>query len=463
MMGSGFALLLFFALLVMTNGAGWWQAGNLLGTARRDVRSPDLLQRVSLNRLGTEGNSDSFAPSISADGRFVVFLSTADNLVEDDANGLQDVFLFDRTTQAVTRVSVGVDGSEADGPSSSAQISRNGRFVAFVSEAANLVEGDKNGFADVFLYERESGRIRMVSVGAGGVQGDNRSMQPALSADGRFVAFVSLAENLAPEDENGVSDIFVADMETGTLELISVNDAGEQANDTSKHAAISANGRIVAFQSKASNLSPEDHNGMYDIFVRDREQGETELVSRALSGGAGSSESQRPSLSNNGQFVAFESWADDLVAGDENYQSDVFVLDRQTGVMELASVSSEGEQADHVNGGAAISGDGRTVAFSSLAGNLVGNDENRMFDVYLRDRVAGQTRLISLNLNGVAGSGSSISPSLTASGNYIVFDSVAPDLVADDDNGRVDVFIFHTPAPGGVLAPVVYLPLAVGP
>lgn len=446
-----------------TNIAGLWQAGGLTGSARWQARAPELVQRVSMNRLGTEGNNDSFAPSIAADGRAVVFVSTADNLVEGDTNGLQDVFLFDRTTSQITRVTRGFDGGEANGPSSAAQISRDGRVVVFVSEASNLTEGDDNGFADVFIYERESEQIRMVSVGHDGAGGNGRSLQPALAANGRFVAFVSLAENLVAGDENGASDVFVYDAQSGALELASVNDVGEQANDTNKYAAISADGRFVAFQSKATNLAAEDGNLIYDIYLRDREQELTTLISRGVEGGAGNMESQRPAISDDGQIVVFESWASNLVEADANFWSDVFVLDRASGRMELASVGDGDQQADDVNGGAVVSGDGRFVAFSSLAGNLVDNDQNQMFDVYVRDRARGETRLVSVNLYGEAGSGASISPSLTAGGSTIVFDSVAMDLVANDDNRRADVFVFNGPAPVGTTTPVVYLPLMVGP
>jgi Tol biopolymer transport system component len=456
-------LLAFAALLFVAQERGYWQAGNLLGTAGWEARPPDLLQRVSLSRLGIEGNSDSFAPSVSADGQRVVFLSSADNLVEGDHNGYHDVFWYERSDGQISRLSVGVDGQEANGASSDAHISADGRFVVFVSEASNLVSGDTNGYEDVFLYDRQTGVTNIVSVAADGTQGDNRSLQPAISADGRFVAFVSLADSLADGDENGMSDIYVYSRETGRLELVSVASDGSAADDTSKHPAISADGRYVAFQSKATNLAEDDRNNMYDIFLRDRQAGVTELISRNTEGRVGNMESQRPSISANGRFVAFESWASDLVVGDENYWSDVFVADQETGVMEMVSVSSAGQQADDVNGGAVISADGRYVAFASLAGNLVPNDRNEMFDVYLHDRDEKSTRLISVNVNGWAGSGPSISPSLTSAGNYIVFDSVATDLVLNDKNERVDVFVFNAPAASETVQYSLYLPLAVGP
>lgn len=441
----GLSLVLFGLLFAVAGYVGLWQI-DVVQAAPNEIQSAELVQRVSLSRIGVQGDSDSFRPSISANGQLVVFLSTAENLVEGDSNGLQDVFLFDRRANRILRITAGFDGSEPDGPSSDAKISSDGRYVAFVSEASNLIPGDNNGYADVFLYEVESGEIRLVSVAEDGVQGDDRSLQPSISGDGRFVAFVSLADNLHEGDSNGVSDVYLFDRDKEQLEPISVDDDGAQANHHSKHAAVSGDGRYVAYQSMATNLVDVDGDQMWDIYVRDRQKGHTELISRNLEGRAGSLDSQRPSLSADGRYVVFESWADDLVVDDHNYFSDVFVMDRQTGEIELASVATDGQQADDVNGGAVISADGRYVTFSSMAGNLVENDDNQMFDVYLRDLHKGRTQLISISVDGQAGGGTSISPALTAAGTYIVFDSGAEDLVLNDTNRRIDVFVFNTQA-----------------
>lgn len=454
------------ALLVLLTAAAahfdLWQSGVALAASNGAGRPADLVQRVSLGRIGVEGDSDSYRPSISADGQLVVFQSTAENLVEDDANGLQDVFLFDRVSTQISRITVGYDGSEPDGPSSEAHISSDGRFVAFVSEASNLVPNDNNGYADVFLYEIESRQIRLVSAGTNGRQGNDRSLQPSISRDGRFVAFVSLADNMHEADRNGVSDVYVYDGDQERLELISVDNQGAQANHHSKHATISDDGRYVAYQSMATNLVDDDSDKLWDIYVHDRHEGVTELISRNLNGGAGSMDSQRPSISADGRYIAFESWADDLVAGDQNYFSDVFVMDRHTGEMELVSVSNDSQQANDVNGGAMISANGRFVAFSSMAGNLVPNDNNQVFDVYLRDRHTNRTQLISISVDGQAGGGVSISPALTATGSFIVFDSGAEDLVLNDTNQRIDVFVFNAPAVDNAQYSV-HLPVFVGP
>lgn len=457
----GAFLLVAFALLGLSRGPGRAQAAGQLGTDQSGSgRAPEVVQRVSLSRLGAEGNSDSFAPSVSGDGRYVAFVSSADNLVDGDHNGVQDVFLYDRQNDTVVRISMGYAGSEANGRSNSPVISRDGRYVAFVSQAGNLVPDDRNGVEDVFLYESQSKTITRISVGPGQQEGKDRSLQPSISAEGRFVAFVSLAENLIAGDNNGMSDVLVYDRVTGNLELITVGDDGQQADFASKYPAISADGRFVAFQTKASNLVPGDDNEMYDVFVRDRYLQVTELVSRAAEGGVGNHDSQHPSISDNGRFVAFDSWADNLVAGDDNGYSDVFLVDRQASVTELVSVDNEGRQAGDVNGAAAVADDGSLVAFVSRADNLSPQDDNRMYDVYLRDRRTRETRLISMGRDGQAGDGPSISPSLTTSGAKIVFDSLASDLVADDTNARVDVFVFDAFA-GVTFTHTAHLPLVI--
>ena len=468
-------LLLAIVAVTLDQYASRRDLSHLLGTARlnegqppqegrplQEGRPPQQVQRVSMSRVGVEGNSDSYGPSISADGRYVAFVSAADNLVPDDNNQHRDVFLYDRYTDEITRLSMGYDGAEANGPSREPVISRDGQVVAFVSLADNLVPEDSNGVEDVFVYDRSDQTLSRVSIGTEGQQANDRSVHPALSGDGRLVAFVSQADNLVADDENRASDIFVHDRVLEDTERVSVSSDGEPANKTSKHPALSADGRFVAFQSRANNLDAADRDGLYDIFVHDRRTSTTELVSRNQEGSAGNHESLRPSLSDGGRFVAFESWASNLVAGDENGYSDVFVVDRDTGQVELVSVTSDGEQANDVNGTAVISSDGHLVAFASRADNLAPNDSNKQYDVYVHDRRSRQTRLVSVNLVGQSASGASISPSLTTAGLFVAFDSTASDLVHDDTNQYVDVFIFDTFA-GMDLDHVVHLPLVVEP
>ena len=291
-----------------------------------------ITERVSVGPGGVQGNGTSDYPAISADGRFVAFQSDATNLVPGDTNFLADVFVRDRQTGTTQRVSLGPGGRQGNGSSVGPAISADGRVIAFVSNAPNLVPGDTNGMLDVFVRDRQTGTTRRVSLGQGGVQSNGSSFTPALSADGRFVAFQSAASNLVPGDTNGQPDVFVFDRKTGTTHRVNVGPGGVQAPDGGSEPALSANGRFVAFTSYSSNLVPGDTNFATDVFVRDRQTGTTRRVNLGPGGveGDDSFGSARPAISADGRFVAFNSYATNLVPGDTNGLPDVFVRDRQT-------------------------------------------------------------------------------------------------------------------------------------
>jgi Tol biopolymer transport system component len=341
------------------------------------------------NRLAARpANGDSVSPAISADGRFVAFESTASNLVAGDTNESTDVFVRDRVAGTTERVGVASDGAQANSDSYSPVISADGRFVAFESLASNLVVGDTNGSGDVFVRDRVAGTTERVGVASGGAQANRDSLSPAVSADGRFVAFESTASNLVAGDTNSTRDVFVRDRVAATTERVSVGSDGAQANGYSLLPAISADGRFVAFESYASNLVAGDTNESTDVFVRDRVAATTERVSVA--------DSLSPVISADGRFVAFASYASNLVAGDTNGSRDVFVRDRVAGTTERVSVASGGAQANRDSHRAVISADGRFVAFLSTASNLVAGDTNGSGDVFVRDRVAATTTLVSV-------------------------------------------------------------------
>lgn len=227
---------------------------------------------ISPNRLSGRlpGNGYSGSPSISADGRYVAFTSRASNLVPNDTNFNTDAFVFDRQTGTLTRVSTAADGTQHNGEHCAVSISANGRYVALASDATNLVPGDTNGIIDVFVKDLQTGNIERVSTASDGTQssGPNLNAGGALSADGRYIAFVSAASNLVPGDTNDASDVFVKDRVTGVTERVSVANGGIQGNSYSKNTAISGDGRYVAFESIASNLVPGDTNNFGDVFVR---------------------------------------------------------------------------------------------------------------------------------------------------------------------------------------------------
>jgi Tol biopolymer transport system component len=311
----------------------------LILTPAGSVRAaPGNTTRVSVASDGTQANGGSFTPSISANGRYVAFASIAVNLVSGDTNGVQDIFVHDRQTGATTLVSVAIDGSEGNGDSEEVSISADGRYVAFRSWASNLVSGDTNNLPDIFVRDRQTGQTTRVSVASDGTQANNFSFEPSISADGRYVAFMSWANNLVSGDTNGDWDIFVHDRQTGATIRVSVATGGGQAAGRSQRPSISADGRYVAFASSASNLVSGDTNNHPDIFVHDRQTGVTMRVSVASDGTQTYVFSFDPSISADGRYVAFGSEADNLVSGDTNGRYDIFVREMNKTVVFLPLV-----------------------------------------------------------------------------------------------------------------------------
>ena len=350
-------------------------------------------RRVSVSSTGAQGNSLSFGlPVISPDGRYVSFGSDASNLVPGDTNGSADVFVRDRRLGTTRRVSVSSTGAQGNGPVSfgAPAISPDGRYVSFGSDASNLVPGDTNGSADVFVRDRRLGTTRRVSVSSTGRQGTSGSFGPVISSAGRYVAFSSDAANLVPGDTNDSVDVFVRDRRLGITRRVSVSSSGAQGDSESFGPVISAAGRYVAFSSDAANLVPGDTNAAQDVFVRDRELGTTRRVSVSSSGAQGTSVSFDPAISAAGRYVAFSSDAANLVPGDTAGTVDVFVRDRELGTTRRVSVSSTGAQGTKISFEPAISSAGRYVAFSSAASNLVPGDTNASVDVFVHIR--GVTR-----------------------------------------------------------------------
>ncbi len=404
----------------------------LLGPGAALAHPPGITQLVSVSSQEAEGDGFSTLSAISADGRFVAFDSFSSNLVPGDTNNERDVFVHDRVTGTTERASVSSTGAQANGLSVVRDISPDGRFVVFDSFADNLVVGDTNQSFDVFVHDRQVETTERVSVASDGSQANLQSFAGEISADGRFVAFQSEGTNLVPGDTNGTTDVFVRDRQTGTTERVSVSSDEVEGNSSSVRPAISADGRFVAFESFATNLVPGDTNGQTDVFVRDRQAGTTERVSLSSAGGQGSGSrfgcgSCEPAISDDGRFVAFTAGATNLVPEDTNNEQDIFVRDRQAGTTERISVSTEGAEGSggFQTGRPAISGDGQFVAFDSDFVNLVPGDTNGDFDVFVRDRQAGTTVRASVTTEG-AQSGfesGSLFPAISADGQVVAFSS----------------------------------------
>jgi len=434
----------------------------LLGTLTLSAAAagPPSTTRISLASDGTQGDRDSYTAGVSANGRYVLLNSEATNLVADDTNDRWDVFVRDRSSGITTRVSVSTDGAQGKptddpwGGSTAGAISASGRYVVFESDAPNLVPGDTNGVDDVFLHDVKTGVTTRVSVGSAGRQANGSSGFSTISADGRYVAFSSLASNLVRHDKNGLSDVFVRDLATGKTTRVSLTGRGRQARCNlayceSTEPALSAHGRFVAFESSATNLVPHDSNRLADVFVRDRRTGRTTRVSVDSRGRQGGRDrtmngSNAPAISANGRYVAFHSADSNLVPGDTNGAFDIFVHDRRTGRTTRVSVSTAGRQANQESlGPPSLSSDGRYVAFTSLASNLVAGDVNDIADVFVHDLVTGETLIASLGRDGNQGDSSSGTSGVAFSANddLLVFSSSASNLVSGDTNGVPDAFV----------------------
>jgi hypothetical protein len=398
--------------------------------------------RVSVSSAGVEGNNESNYPALSNDGRFVGFSSDATNLVANDTNAVEDVFVHDRQTGQTQRISVSSGGQEGDGESGSPAISSTGRYVAFSSFASNLVSGDTNNASDIFVMDRDTGVLQRVSVSSSEAQAIGGSHDPVISTNGRYVAFYSSANNLVAGDTNGKFDVFVRDIVDGETWRVSISTNGTQGNhDSWGKVSISGDGRRVAFSSWASTLVSNDTNGVMDVFVRDWFSGLTTLASIS-SGGAFSNGNSSGMISSNGRYVAFGSDGSNLVSGDTNGVSDAFVHDLDTGLTERVTVSASGGQS---NGGVYamdISSGGRLVIFHSSANNLVSNDTNSRQDVFVYDRDYDRTSLVSIATNGTQGNANAMYLfDMSGDTRFVAFSSYASNLVSNDSNGVLDVFV----------------------
>jgi Tol biopolymer transport system component len=390
---------------------------------------------------GTQANDHSFEPSLSADGRYIAFQSAATNLVSGDTNSNPDIFIHDRQTGKTIRASIASDGAEGNDGSYYPSLSADGRYVAFDSFASNLVSDDTNGMRDVFVYDRQTGQTSRVSVASDGTQGNGMSDQPSLSADGRYVAFSSIATNLIDNDTNQIWDIFIHDRQTKQTNRVSVASDGTEAINWSEAPFVSADGRYIAFQSYASNLVSGDTNSNCDVFLHDRQNGQTSRVSVASNGTEGNHLSGHPSLSADGRYISFESYASNLVSGDTNGNWDVFLHDQQTGQTIRVSVSSDESQANYHAYEPSLSADGNYVAFHSAATNLVSNDTNGSRDVFVHEHQTGHTSLGSITSHGFQANNASQRASISGDGRYVAFESMASNLVGGDTNGVLDIFI----------------------
>jgi hypothetical protein len=401
---------------------------------------------VSRSSDGSMGNRASLDPDISGDGRYVVFQSRVSDLVAGDDNGRYDIFVKDRETGAIEVVSVTDQGEVGNDSSLDPQISTTGRYVVFSSMATNLDPADKEPLSDIYLHDRDTHATELVS-GTPPGHLDQESYRADVTPDGRYIVFGSNGDP-SGDDTNPYADVFVRDREIDRTELISVSSDEVQSDDWTFDGSISDDGRFVTFYTLSDKLVEGDTNEREDVFLRDREQGTTERISLANSGKQGNSGSVSAWLSTDGRFVLFESLATNLTRRTDNNRTlDLFLYDRDVERVRVVSLNRSGTTGNYTSGQGHITADGRYISFGSLASDLVRNDTNNEWDIFVRDMSLGKTIRVKVTNRGREAEGRSrrfpdtFFNSISLDGRFVTFESGAHNLVRNDTNDLPDIFV----------------------
>ncbi|WOH39431.1 thrombospondin type 3 repeat-containing protein [Thalassotalea fonticola] len=424
----------------------WLVKGVVLVTALMSIAVLSAeTERVSVSSTGVQGNFDSGfffqGNAVSSDGRYVAFHSEANNLDTADTDDVRDIYVYDRQSDTVALVSKNTAGVTGNGNSHQPSMSDDGRYVAFRSHSTNLNAADTDTLPDIYVYDRQSDTLALISKNTAGVKGNGWSTFPSISGDGRYVAFRSHSTNLDAADTDTWADIYLYDRQDDVMELVSKNAAGVKGNGYSYTPSVSGDGGYVTFSSRSTNLDAADTDTREDIYVYDRQDDVLELVSKSTAGVKGNYDSNKPSISANGRYVAFSSFATNLDATDTVIGYDIYVYDRQDDVLELMSKSTAGVVGNSASNRPSISGDGRYVAFYSLADNLDAADIDTRQDIYAYDRQSDTVTLVSKNTAGVKGNDISYYPAISDDGSVVVFSSLSSNLVDNDTNEHYDVFV----------------------
>lgn len=409
-----------------------------------EVYGEPSLVRVSVSHSGGAANGYSTDPVISGDGRYVAFSSNADNLVAGDDEGQVDIFRADVRDGVQVRLSETPAGEGGLGSSYQPRMSDDGQVVAFTSNAENLVEDDTNGFSDVFAWREGEPGVARVNVTPDGQQTEyNPSFVSGMSRDGGFVFFNTNAGNIHGDLIRRRYTLVEASLETGALSVLL----------STASMAVGAQRRWLVFESPQSDLIRRDDNNARDIFMVDRDvddfENRAELVSMGVGGHQANGDSFKPDMTSDARFVVFESDATNLVNEDTNGERDIFLVDRQTEKLERISHAWNGEEANGSSYGASISDDGRFVVFMSEADNLVLFDYNNQPDVFVVDRLLGQIRRVNVSEAGEPANAWSGKAVISGDGNCVAFVSSASNQDALPDNGQRDVYRYCRTAPRG--------------
>ena len=405
------------------------------------VTADESLVLVSVRADGAPaaGPSGTYGVSVSGNGATVAFGSSATGLSDADRDAEVDVYVRDLGSGALRLASTSTGGVKASTFSLRPSLDGVGDTVAFMSAADNLSPADRDNFTDVFVKDLRSMTLVLASTADGGTKGNADSSLPALSADGRRVAFVSRADNLSAADADSAPDVYVKDLLTGALSVVSKRRDGATGAPGpygTGAPSISADGLTVTFDTDAA-LVDEDTDTAPDVYVADLARGGLRLASVSAKGANSQRGSYRPSLSADGQSVAFDSFSADLAPGDTSEDGDVFVKHLLTGALEVASTRLGGEGVEGRSTDASLSADGRRVAFSSEA--ALGPLPSTALQTWVKDLDSGRVTLVSTDAAGLPATGVTIAPHLSADGAVVVFTTPAP-LLASDVNGWADVY-----------------------
>ena len=396
--------------------------------------------RVNVSSAGAQANGSSELLHISADGLFVAFDSNATNL-GSDSNAQKDVFVRDLTTGTTELISKSTSGTLGDRYSYVCDISATGRYVLFGSDATNFVSGHTGTLFDLFVRDRQLNTTTLVSVSTGGAQGDSDSGCGSISADGRYVAFDSNASNFGT-DTNGVYDIFLRDRTNGTTTLISNSTGGTQANGYSGFQEISSDGSTVVYESVATNLVAGDTNGVKDIFAYDVATGTTTRMSVTSAEGQVTGLSEMARVNSDGTMVTFISYDQNIVPGKTSTAGDIILRDTVAGTTERVSVSSTGDEADDSSYYHDISGDGNTIVFQSEATNLTTPAAAGNTNIFVHDMDTGETTQVTVSTGGIPSGTFNMDPKVSDDGMRICYLSDDSYLVPADTNGVRDVLLY---------------------
>ncbi len=419
---------------------------------------PAYAQVLSVEKIpgAIAGDQNSGQGVITPDGQYVFFSSPSSNLVLGDTNDEADIFKYDRDADTITKITNADGGGQTDASSViGLTIGGDGRYIVFNSSATNLISGGTDGTNHVYVFDDNTDTITLVSKSNADVPGNASSLYPNISSDGRYITFYSEADNLVSGDTNTTSDVFVYDQTLDSIERVSVDGSENEADGSSVFPEISSDGRYVTFQSDATNLVVGDDNSFTDVFVRDRTAGTTERVSVSSAGAQSDEFSGLPTISGDGDKVVFYSLSSNFVDDEANAKYDIFLYDRSSDEVTRINLSSDGQEADDNSYNPRITSDGRFIAYSSDATNLIDGDTNGGGDLFLYDTYAGTTRRINEPADGTEPDtqpGDQTPSTLSENGQYVVYRSGATNLVAGDTNNERDVFVAELTDEDGISA-----------